>query len=125
MRYKEDIYSSFEKNKFFFITGNALELFGKCMIDSQEKKIKCLHLFDFYTKQEKFRMVDEALVKAKFLKVPILGFQNQNSVIKSNDNIMFELIHFKDPTYKCKRFNLSLETKAYQEFMKNYYAEYL
>lgn len=169
MKYKNDVKKAIENQKFFLITGNSLELFGKCIIDKNEKRIKTLHAFNFYTKEENFRMVDEALVKANFLKPYILGFQNQGSVIKSNDNVMFEvvkgigsfpnskiegvqkhnfygtyligpilvrnpellkymikkLITSKDPNFKFKRFNLTLENKAYQEFMKNYYKEYL
>lgn len=169
MKYKEDIKKSIDQGKFFLVTGNAVELFGKCIIDKNEKRIRAIHAFDFYTKQENFRMVDEALVKSKFLKSYILGFQNQSSVIKSNENVMFEVIkgigsfpnskiegihknHFygtyligpilirnpellkymvkelmisKDSSAKLKRFNLTLENKAYQEFMKHYYKEYI
>lgn len=168
IKYQDQIKDAISKGKFFLITGNSLELFGKCIIDKNEKRIKTLHVFDFYTKEENFRMVDEALVKAKFMKPYILGFQNQGSVIKSNDQYMFEVIkgigsfpnskiegvyknHFygtyligpilvrnpeflkyivkelilsKKKEFKFKRFNLALETKAYQEFMKNYYKEY-
>lgn len=169
MKYKEEVKKAIEEETFFLITGNSLELFGKCIIDKKEKRIKALHAFDFYTKQENFRMVDEALVKSKFIKPYILGFQNQGSVIKSNENVMFEVIkgigsfpnskiegihynHFygtyligpilvrnpellkyfvkqliksKQADFKLKRFNLSLETKAYDEFMKHYYSDYI
>lgn len=169
IKYKEEVKKAIEEGTFFLITGNALELFGKCIIDKKEKRIKALHAFDFYTKQENFRMVDEALVKSKFIKPYILGFQNQGSVIKSNENVMFEVIkgigsfpnskiegihynHFygtyligpilvrnpellkylikqliksKQENFKLKRFNLSLETKAYDEFMKHYYSDYI
>lgn len=169
IKYKDQVKEAIENGKFFLITGNALELFGKCIIDKNEKRIKTLHAFEFYTKEENFRMVDEALVKSKFIKPYILGFQNQGSVIKSNDDIMFEVIkgigsfpnskiegvhknHFygtyligpilirnpellkymikelvtsKKKDFKFKRFNLTLENKAYQEFMKHYYKEYM
>lgn len=169
IKYKDQVKKAIENGKFFLITGNSLELFGKCIIDKHEKRIKTLHAFDFYTKEENFRMVDEALVKSDFMKPYILGFQNQSSVIKENENIMFEVIkgigsfpnskiegvhknHFygtyligpilvrnpeflkymikelilsKKPDFKFKRFNLTLETKAYHEFMKNYYKEYV
>jgi len=169
IKYKDDVKKAIDKGKFFLITGNSLELFGKCIIDKNEKRIKTLHSFDFYTKEENFRMVDEALVKSNFFKPYIIGFQNQSSVIKSNENIMFEvikgigsfpnskiegvhknnfygtyligpilvrnpellkyiikeLVTNKNKDFKFKRFNLTLENKAYQEFMKNYYKEYI
>lgn len=168
MKYKEKVKDAISNGTFFLVTGNSLELFGKCIIDKHEKRMKTIHAFDFYTKQENFRMVDEALVKAKFMKPYILGFQNQGSVMKSNEDFMFDVIkgigsfpnskiegvhknHFygtyligpilvrnpellkymvkelitsKKEDFKFKRFNLTLENKAYQEFMKNYYSEY-
>ena len=170
IKYKDKVKEAMENGTFFLITGNSLELFGKCIIDRNEKRTKTLNVFDFYTKQENFRMVDEALVKSKFIKPYILGFQNQGSVIKSNDQfILFdvvkgigsfpnskiegvhknnfygtyligpilvrnpellkymvkELITSKKKDFKFKRFNLTLENKAYNEFMKNYYSEYI
>lgn len=170
IKYKDKVKEAMENGTFFLITGNSLELFGKCIIDRNEKRTKTLNVFDFYTKQENFRMVDEALVKSKFIKPYILGFQNQGSVIKSNDQfILFdvvkgigsfpnskiegvhknnfygtyligpilvrnpellkymvkELITSKKRDFKFRRFNLTLENKAYNEFMKNYYSEYI
>lgn len=169
LKYKNEIKKAIENGTFFLSTGNSLELFGKYIIDKQNKKTKTLDIFNFYTKEESFRMVDEALFKSNFIKPYILGFQNQSSVIKDNENAMFEvikgigsypnsksegvhknnfygtyligpilvrnpeflkymvksLIIKKKPKFKFKRFNLNLETKAYNEFMKNYYKEYL
>lgn len=36
-----------------------------------------------------------------------------------------ELIKFKNPEFKIKRIKLKLEENAYNEFMKNYYSEYI
>lgn len=36
-----------------------------------------------------------------------------------------QLIHHKDANFKIKKVNLKLEELAYQEFMKNYYSEYV
>lgn len=167
IKYKEDVKKAIDKGTFFLVTGNSLELFGK-YIEENEKKIRALHAFEFYTKIEDFRMVDEALVKTDFMKPLLLGFQNQGSVIKEIEKPMFEVIRGigsfpncktegihqnnfygtyligpilvrnpeflkymikslvtnKKKDFKFKRFNLSLENKAYQEFMKNYYKEY-
>lgn len=169
MQYKDEVKNAIHQGKFFLVTGNSLELFGKCIINKNEKKVRALHVFDFYTKEENFRMVDEALVKSKFMKPYLIGFQNQSSVIKGNDNFMFEvikgigsfpnskiegvqsnnfygtyligpilvrnpvflkymvkkLVTSKNENFKFQRFNLTLENKAYQEFMKNYYKEYV
>ena len=36
-----------------------------------------------------------------------------------------ELIKFKDPNFTIKKIPLNLEENAYQEFLKNYYSEYI
>lgn len=168
LKYKTDIKKAYEKNKYFIITGNAIDLFGKHIIDINKKKYKALNLFSYYAKEEEFRMVDEALVKWDKLPNYILGFQNQGSVIKENKNNWFQvqrgigsypnskeegiyqnnffgtyligpilirnphllkyfikqLILQKDPNFKFKHFNLTLENNAYKTFMENYYKEY-
>ncbi len=53
LKYKNDIYKYYNNNKFFLITGNAIELFGKYIIDINNKKYNCLGLFDYYTKENK------------------------------------------------------------------------
>lgn len=92
LKYKKQIKDCIENNKFFFITGNSIELFGKYILNSQNKKIKTLNIFDYYTKEESFRMIDECIMKCDFINKPIIGFQNQGTVIKDNNNPMFEVI---------------------------------
>lgn len=92
IKYKQDIHNAYQNNKYFLITGNALDLFGKCIIDTNRKKIKAINLFPYYTKEEEFRMVDEALVKCDFLSNYILGFQNQDSTMKENKHPWFQVI---------------------------------
>lgn len=91
LKYKKIIKEAINKNKFFFITGNSIELFGKYILDN-DQKINTLGIFNFYTKREEFRMIDEGIMKCSFLPKPIIGFQNQNSVIKDNEYPMFEVI---------------------------------
>lgn len=166
LKYKKEIKAAVEDNKFFFITGNAFDLFGKYILDTNKKKIKTLNVFSFYSINEEFRLVDEAIVKTKNSDNFILGFQNQNSTMHDLDNPLFEvvegigsnpnckteglnynnfygtyligpilvrnpkflkeitknLILSKNPNFKFKPFRLSLEQKAHDEYIKNYYS---
>ena len=90
--YQKEIKKKIEENKFFLITGNAIELFGASIEEENGKKIKCLNIFPFHAKEESFRMADEALLKCDFLNNYVLGFQNQGSVIKDNQTPMFEVL---------------------------------
>lgn len=49
-------------------------------------------------------------------------------LVRNPDFLKFlvrELIHFKQPDFKIKKVSLKLEEQAHQEFMKNYYSEYV
>lgn len=92
LKYKEEIKENIENNKFFFITGNSIELFGKHILTFKHKKIKTLDIFNYYAKEENFRIIDETIVKSEFIKKPIIGFQNQSSIIKENEYNMFKVI---------------------------------
>lgn len=166
LKYKKEIKTAIENNKFFLITGNAFDLFGKYILDLNKKKIKTLNVFKFYSIIEQFRMVDEAIVKMKDSDDLILGFQNQNSTMHNLDNPLFEvikgvganpntqteglnynnfygtyligpilvrnpkflkeltkkLILSKNSNFKFKPFRLSLEQKAHDNYIKNYYS---
>jgi hypothetical protein len=163
IKYKNDIKNYIEDDKFFLVTGNAIELFGQYII--ADKKIKALELFPFETKLEDFRIVGESLMNTSFLKSPLLGFQNRNGVLKNSsikplgiitmgtgyspnvqeEGILYKnfygtyligpilvrnpefvkyiikkLVVSKKKDFKFKKFNLYLEEKAYQEFIKKY-----
>lgn len=90
--YKKIIKEKIKEGKFFLATGNAVELFGKSILDRNEKRYKALNIFPYNAKEEIFRMADEALVTCDFISKPILGFQNQGSVIKDNSNPMFQVV---------------------------------
>ncbi len=91
-KYKNDIKKYYENDKFFLITGNSIELFGKYISLENNKKIKCLGLFNYTAKREPFRMVDEVLFKCPLSDSYILGFQNQGSTIKDNKDYLFDVV---------------------------------
>lgn len=92
LKYKKEIKKVIEQKKFFVVTGNALDLFGKYILNENNKKIKTLNIFDYYTKKEEFRIVDEVVAKCDFSSNYILGFQNQNSTMHESTNPLFSII---------------------------------
>lgn len=89
LKYKEDINKYYNDNKFFLITGNAIELFGEQIIDIDNNVHEGLKLFDYYTKENKKRIVNEVYIPSLFTKDNILGFNNHFGSIY-NDNIKLD-----------------------------------
>ncbi len=161
--YKKEITKAIEQGKFFLITGNAIELFGKSIIAN--KKMRALNIFHFETKQEQMRIVGEVLATTTLISKPIIGFQNRSGVMKNvKEEPLFiiekgtgyapkiveegihknhfygtyligpilirnpeflkylvkQIIQQKDSKFKFKPFHLTLENKAYQNFIQKY-----
>ena len=147
LKYKEDIHKYYNDNKFFLITGNAIELFGEQIIDIDNNIHEGLKLFDYYTKENKKRIVNEVYIPSLFTKENILGFNNHfGSIYKDNikldNNFIFnnnfygtytlgllprnpsftkyfikQLIINKNKKFKIKDFNFKLDKKAYTDFI--------
>lgn len=147
LKYKEDINKYYNDNKFFLITGNAIELFGKQIIDIDNNVHEGLKLFDYYTKENKKRIVNEVYIPSLFTKENILGFNNHfgsiyNDNIKLDNKFIFnnnfygtytlgllprnpsftkyfikQLIINKNKKFKIKDFNFKLDKKAYTDFI--------
>ncbi|MDD4298640.1 MAG: glutamine amidotransferase [Bacilli bacterium] len=92
LKYKDNIKDMIENNKVFLVTGNAIDLFGKYILNKNNKKYKALGVFPYTVKEEDFRMIDEALFKFDLLNLNILGFQNQSSVIRELTHPWFNVI---------------------------------
>lgn len=92
IKYKKQIKVAVENNKFFLVTGNALDLFGKYILTEYNKKIKTLNIFDYHSKEESFRLVGETIAKCNYSNNYILGFQNQNSTMHEINNPLLSII---------------------------------
>ena len=133
LKYKEDIHKYYNNNKFFLITGNAIELFGEQIIDIDNNVHEGLKLFDYYTKENKKRIVNEVYIPSLFTKDNILGFNNHfGSIYKDNiklDNKFIFNNNFygtytlgllpRNPSFTKYfiNFNFKLDKKAYTDFI--------
>lgn len=86
LKYKEQIKEYYKKNKFLFITGNAIELFGQYIIDKDKNVCEGLNLFSYYAKENEKRNVKEVVAKACFLTDKVIGFINNQSDIYDKKN---------------------------------------
>ena len=91
MKYKSEVKSAIDSNKFFLVTGNSIELFGNHIIDLKENKIDCLACFDFYTKETEFRIVGEQVYESALITQPIVGFQNRSGAMFDIENGPFKV----------------------------------
>lgn len=129
-KYKEDIKKYIEDNKFMLVTGNSVDMFGKKIEDT-----KGLNIFD-YEVTKGIRKMEEVYHNK------ILGFINNNSynseysdadiirysnfygtyilgpILVRNPELVKQFLN--DLTNKKLKYDLKLETKAYNEFIKNF-----
>ena len=132
-KYKNDIKKYLEDNKFMLVTGNSVDMFGKKIEDS-----KALNIFDYEVIKGSRKM--EEVYSNK-----ILGFINNNSynseysdtdiiryhnfygtyilgpILVRNPHLVKQFLN--DVTNKKLKYDLKLETKAYNEFIKNFKEE--
>lgn len=142
-KYKKDIKKYIDDNKFMLVTGNSLDLFGQTITSDTE--YKGLGIFDYTIKQDK-RKMEEVYIGGNIIKKNILGFINNNSYISEikyplfdNEGIKYNNFYatyilgpilVRNPeflkyflnslTNKKLKYDLKIETKAYNEFVKNF-----
>lgn len=143
LKYKKDIKKYIENNKFIFVTGNSVDMFGSKIIS--DKEYDGLNILNYEVRQEK-RKMEEVYLSSNILKNKIIGFINNNSYISKIDYPLFdqEGIKYKNlyATYvlgpilvrnpeflkyflnnltgKKLKYDLKLEIKAYNEFVRNF-----
>ncbi len=90
-KYKKEIQKYIDEKKFFLVTGNSLDIFGKYILVNK-KRIKGLNIFDYYTKIEDINLLDKALFKCNFIAEEIIGYQKRNSLLFNNKHSCFNVI---------------------------------
>lgn len=132
LKYREDIKNAIKNKKFFVVTGNALNLFGKYFLNLDGSEIKCLDLLDFDSEEIDFRIIGEQFYQNKNLKQEIIGFQNRDTIIKNvNENNLFTVINGTGSYPKCPKEGV-YKNNFYGTFMLGpllarnpYFTEYL
>lgn len=146
LKYKEDIKEYIESNKFMLVTGNSVDLFGKKI--TSDKEYSTLGILDYEVVQQNRKMQD-VYINANILNKKILGFINNNSYISElkyplfeNEGIKYKNFYatyilgpilVRNPeflkyflnnlTSKELKYDLEIEEKAYNEFVKNFINE--
>lgn len=116
LRYRNDIKKAINSDKFFLITGNAIDFFGRFIVDTNGNRSKALNIFDYTIKQTTKRIVNDALFINRENNDYILGFQNQCSTLTNNQYPMFEVI---------KGLGANMNSKDEGIHYRNFYATYL
>ncbi|MGM9834907.1 MAG: glutamine amidotransferase [Bacilli bacterium] len=84
--YQNDIKDAIENGKYFIVTGNAIELFGKQIITKDNQVIDTLNIFDYESIITDFRIIGEQVYTTSLLDKKIIGFQNRETIMKTNNN---------------------------------------
>lgn len=87
MPYKDRLAELIDKGTVFFITGNALELFGQYILDN-DHKIPMLGIFDFHSERDFDNRINYIVV-AKYDDMDIIGVKSQFSQIYGLDQDHF------------------------------------
>jgi CobQ-like glutamine amidotransferase family enzyme len=94
IKYKKDIKEAINNNKYFLVTGNAIELFGEGIINLNNELKVTLETFKYQVREEEFRIVGEQYYETDLIDKKIVGFQNRSSVmINVKDNSLFNVIN--------------------------------
>lgn len=149
-KYKKDINEYIESNKFILATGNSIELFGQKIDDIEALKIfnynskkldkrivgDCItttnliktKITGFQNRESYIDEITNNLFKDKDIGIKYKNFYGTyllGPILIRNPEFakyfVNELIKRKNKNYKIKKYDLSLEKKAYNEYFKTYY----
>lgn len=87
LKYKKEINEAIENNKYFIMTGNSYELFGKMINDK-----KTLGIFNFESTSIKERISIEQVMQSDLISKKVIGFQNRGSINNNKENNLFKVI---------------------------------
>ncbi len=82
LKYEKEIKKAIMQKKFFLITGNAIDLFGRSYNTLDEKEKKTLDILNYETFETEERIVGEQTYRISKFDEEIIGFQNRNTVLR-------------------------------------------
>ncbi len=91
LNYQAKIKKAIEKDKFFIITGNALDLFGQKIKSLNQKELVTLGIFPYDSQEVEDRIVGEQVYTTDLIKEKVIGFQNRQTIMSSYSPL-FEVI---------------------------------
>ena len=119
LKQKEDIIKAINNKKFFLVTGNALELFGKkLVIDGNE--YNAINAYGYEVFPEKERIVGEQYYKCDLINHSVIGFQNRYSVINSIGEDIDTLFDVVDGVSYDGGYDVKKEGIKYNNFYGTY-----
>lgn len=92
--YIDELKGAIERGQHFLVTGNAVEVFGKYIIDKTGEKIDCLEVFEYHTERDILAKRFNSLYIGSFNKIKIVGFKSQfgHSFYEGEITPLFETI---------------------------------
>lgn len=129
-KYKNDIKKYIEDNKFILVTGNSVDMFGKKIEDN-----KALNVFEYEVTKGKRKMeevyhnnilgfINNNSYNSEYSDIDIIRYNNfygtyiLGPILVRNPELVKQFLN--DLTNKKLKYDLKLETKAYNEFIKNF-----
>lgn len=98
LKRKKELKKYIDSNKYLFLTGNAMDLFGK-YIEQNNEKINTLDIFDYHVKYiddktldnaAKDRIVGEIIATTKLIDEKVIGFQNRCDLVYNVKTPLFK-----------------------------------
>ena len=95
--YVDEMKDAIEQGQRFLVTGNAVEAFGKYIIDKTGEKIDCLKIFNYHTERDILAKRFNSLYVGMYNDIKIVGFKSQFGHSFYDDEIepLFD-IHYKN-----------------------------
>lgn len=107
MPYKDRLKEMIDNNKIIIATGNSFEIFGKYILDNEEKTT-CLDIFDYYAKRNMEKR-HNSLFLGEFNDFKIVGHKSQFSFIYGVKSSFIKMLrgvgNNPDDEYEGYRFN--------------------
>ena len=92
LKSKDAIIDAINDKKYFFVTGNALELFGKKIYKKDGTNLDGIGAYGYAATEEEFRIVGEQYYKCDLIPHNVIGFQNRSYSMSDNGDNLFKVI---------------------------------
>ena len=103
LKYRSEIQKAIDSGKYFFATGNSLNLFASSYQELDGGTYPVLNLFNYTVLECKKAIVGDVFLKMEGFSFPILGFQNSFSIITNEkEKKLFQVEKENDYSKNCE-----------------------